>query len=61
MTTCAQHGGRVLDSEAIATLHGASICRACYERTCNPHHGLPPEYGRREERAVPTPAVTPRR
>ena len=26
MTTCAQHGGRVLDSEAIATLHGASIC-----------------------------------
>ena len=52
MTTCAQHGGRVLDGEAIATLHGASICRACYERTCNPHHGLPPEYGRPSSRKL---------
>ena len=46
MTACAQCGIRVLDGESIATLHGASICRACYERTCNPHHGRPPEYGR---------------
>ena len=46
MTACAQCGVHVLDGEAIATLHGAYICRACYERTCNPHHGRPPEYGR---------------
>ena len=46
MTACAQCGIRVLDGETIATLHGASICRACYERTCNPRHGRPPEYGR---------------
>ena len=52
MTACAQCGVRVLDGEAIATLHGASICRACYERTCNPHHGRPPEYGRPSPRKL---------